>query len=208
MNTTDILKMFSNPDGWNEFQREPFLYQMSDGKMVAVATDGHRLCLFKEYDLHAVSSKEFHKPNVEKVIIPDQCTGTLSVERLQKALAQVPINKFKECEDCCGSGDVDYEYESLDGHTYYERYECPVCGGTGRFDDEEGEKEFDANYCIKIDGACFMPEHLKPIVDALTAMEIAEVPYIIANNQLKIETGQFIMLLMACLHDFAQEIKY
>ena len=208
MNTTDILKLFSNPDGWNEFEREPFLYQMSDGEMVAVATDCHRLCIFKEYDLKTLTLKELHKPNVEKIIVPDQCAGTLSVERLQKALAQVPIDKYKVCEDCSGTGHVDYEYESLDGHTYYERHDCPICGGTGRFDDEEGEEEFDANYCIKIDGACFMPKHLKPIVDALTAMEIAEVPYIIANNQLKIETGQFIMLLMACLHYFAQEIKY
>lgn len=157
MNTTDILKMFSNPDGWNEFQREPFLYQMSDGKMVAVATDSHRLCIFKEYDLHGVSLKEFNKPNVEKVIIPDQCTCTLSVERLQKALAQVPTYKYQMCEDCCG---------------------------------------------IKINGKCFQPQHLKPIADALAAMQIAEVPYIFPDKQLKIETEQFVMVVMCCEYCF------
>lgn len=208
MNTTDILKMFSNPDGWNEFQREPFLYQMSDGKMVAVATDGHRLCIFKEYDLHGVSLKEFNPPNVEKVIIPNQCTGTFSVERLQKALAQVSTYKYRKCEDCCGTGNVDYEYESIRGYTYYENHECPVCGGSGEIENENGEEEFESGYGIKINGKCFQPQHLKPIADALAAMQIAEVPYIFPDQQLKIETEQFVMVVMCCEYCFKHKIEY
>ena len=210
MNTIiDTLKLFSDPDAMRPFGREPFLYQMRDGKMVAVATDGHRLCAFKEYDLKALNLDRRQEPNVESVIITNTLLrGTISASKLQKAIAKVPIISTEKCCDCHGTGYVDYVFEAHDGEHYWENLQCPVCGGSGFVGVEDGEEDFDYTYCIRIDGSKFLPKHLKPIADALTAMQIDKLPFIHANHRIQLQNEQFIMLVMECLLDFEHTIDY
>ena len=210
MNTIiDTLKLFSDPDAMRPYQREPFLYQMRDGKMVAVATDGHRLCAFKEYDLKALNLDRRQEPNVESVIITNTLLrGTISASKLQKAIAKVPIISTEKCCDCHGTGYVDYVFEAHDGEHYWEKLQCPVCGGSGFVGVEDGEEDYDYTYCIRIDGSNFLPKHLKPIADALTAMQIDVLPFIHARHRIQLQNEQFIMLVMECMLDFEHTIDY
>jgi hypothetical protein len=215
MNTIiDTLKLFSDPDALHPFERKPFLYKMSDGKMAAVATDGHRLCLFNSNQLFnsnrpVVTLDELTEPNVESVIITNTLLrGTISVSKLQKAIAKVPIISTEKCCDCHGTGYVDYVFEAHDGEHYWEKLQCPVCGGSGFVGVEDGEEDFDYTYCIRIDGSNFLPKHLKPIADALTAMQIDVLPFIHARHRIQLQNEQFIMLVMECMLDFEHTIDY
>ena len=42
-----------------------------------------------------------------------------------------------ECEECDGSGEVTYMYESKNGRDYYREYDCPICEGSGVIEGKE-----------------------------------------------------------------------
>lgn len=45
--------------------------------------------------------------------------------------------KPKECPECDGSGEVEYEYTDSNGDIHYKDCDCPLCDGTGERDDYE-----------------------------------------------------------------------
>ena len=210
MNTViGTLKLFSDPDAMRPFERKPFLYKMKNGAMAAVATDGHRLCLFNANQMFdAEKLEEISEPNIENVLITGNYVTTLSADRLHKAIAQVPIITTEKCCDCYGLGYVDYVFEAHDGEHYWEKHECPVCGGSGYVGVEDGEEDFDYTYGVRIDGGKFLPKHLKPIADALTAMQIPELLFKHDKHRIQLESEQFVMVVMECMADFLHTIDY
>jgi len=210
MKPIDTLRRFVAPqDCERELFREPFLFESADGNKYPTATDMHILCRFKHVTPDCAILLSAGEPNVDSVIPTETCTGILNVDRLKESLGKVPMSQTCTCPECGGAGRVRYEYKSKKGDIYYYYPACPICAGEGEVDrEEDGSWEYDFNYGIKIDNATFWPKYLIVIATALFECGIAEIPYVIASNRLKLENEVFVMLQMANVFDFKHIIEY
>ena len=63
----------------------------------------------------------------------------LSVKRLDKAIRdnchfvdeEEEVSPEVRCEECCGTGEVEWEYRDSDFELHTHDFECPICDGTG-----------------------------------------------------------------------------
>lgn len=62
----------------------------------------------------------------------DNCDVTITADKLTEVLGRVP--QGVSCQDCSGTGHVDFSFRSRRGNKYYIESECPVCDGTGIID--------------------------------------------------------------------------
>lgn len=66
------------------------------------------------------------------------CDWLITLSALQESWEQIPAveekimqGEYKECPECNGEGEVEWEYMDSSGRTHYQDFECPVCGGSG-----------------------------------------------------------------------------
>lgn len=88
---------------------------------------------------------------------------------LQKAYDSLPkVEDEEECNECNGTGSVEWEYTDKNGKTHYKDFDCPACDGWGFFKRNVRkcyEPEYDA--IIELDGFFINNQHIKAIIDAL-----------------------------------------
>lgn len=106
------------------------------------ATDGKILIRFNgcAKDFPKIT-EQADKPYIFTGLFNDKPTGymKISVDKLKSLLNSIePVDEIiyeeKEttCENCDGSGFVDFVYEAIDGEKFYKSDACPVCEGTGK----------------------------------------------------------------------------
>ena len=78
-----------------------------------------------------------------------------------------PIYEEIKCEDCNGSGTVEFEYfSSTTRQTYESEQECPICEGDGhKQGDKIGEDVCYKSCIIKLQNAAFRSDVFKCIID-------------------------------------------
>ncbi len=74
----------------------------------------------------------------KRIEITQPCNKTLSVEALIESFNHVDCEEEEilvspaiPCDECYGTGSVEYEYQDKAFHTFYQECDCPVCKGSG-----------------------------------------------------------------------------
>ena len=214
MNTQDFLQQFCTTYEYErrEFLRRPFQYELL-GQCVAIATDGHLLCVAKNgcVGVEPLAADDYH-PKIESLIFgnPDQ---QLSIDRLRAALAKTPMKHDNDCPECCGDGQVKFEYYcEADGNTYHKAAACPYCGGLGVVGDDKAPLMYDTDYAITIGGQTFAPKVIKRLLDILHSAELlADWPFCVSteHKRMKIVTPDYFIVVAGCYcNDKVKQIDY
>lgn len=94
----------------------------------------------------------------------------LSLQKAYDSLPKVEDEEYdqEECNECNGTGSVEWEYTDKNGKTHHQDFDCPSCDGWGflkRNIRKCYEPEYDA--IIELDGFFINNQHIKAIIDAL-----------------------------------------
>ena len=94
----------------------------------------------------------------------------LSLQKAYDSLPKVEDEEYdmEDCDECNGTGSVEWEYLDKKGNTHYKDFVCPSCDGFGFFKRNIRKcykPEWDA--VIKLDGFFINNNHIKSIIDAL-----------------------------------------
>ena len=136
-NEQELFELFCDPHSESAFKQKPY-YETQHKKVFA--TDGIILIMMNPSML-SESYEEIEKPSIYTVF-RDSVDGYFTLEALKKVLAsfameeeQVVTEGGRECEECEGSGEVEWEYTDQDGEIHFRDSDCPVCHGDGMFED-------------------------------------------------------------------------
>ena len=94
----------------------------------------------------------------------------LSLQKAYDSLPKVEDEEYdeEECNECNGTGSVEWEYTDKNGKTHHQEFDCPSCDGWGflkRNLRKCYEPEDDA--IIELEGFFINNKHIKAIIDAL-----------------------------------------
>jgi hypothetical protein len=141
---------------------------------------GDKTCATNGYVLIAIPKEGDYEDKSEKVkgVYPVDpatynCKKEYSLNQLKealKAITMVDEIDYDECNECNGEGVVEWEYSR-----YTMDLECPVCNGAGCFEKKTGEKTFDGNDNIEINGYYFTGFRLKEIIDVCDWQQVNKV---------------------------------
>lgn len=190
-NETELLEMFTCPDGIRAFTYVPFLHPVYNEVW---ATEGHVIIrinpdrLNKHYE-PVKGCEELKRPKVLK-----PCYLSCTYKAIRQALDKCPlvdevITKENEvdCKECGGTGEVEWEYTDDNLHTYCRDFDCPVCDGDGviihKSEKHTGKKVHDENAIVKIGNSFFRWYYLDIVAKALAHIG-ADVINITANDHL------------------------
>ena len=136
-NEQELLELFCDPYSELTFKQKPY-YETQCKKVFA--TDGVILIMMNPSML-SESYEEIKKPVIYKVF-RGSMEEYFTFEALKKVLAsfameeeQVVTEEGRECKECEGSGEVEWEYTDQDGEIHFRDSDCPVCHGDGMFED-------------------------------------------------------------------------
>lgn len=134
------------------------------------ATDGHKAI----YVNAEVCQGEYEKTkrfNIELPPVEQELNiPLLSIQKAYDSLPKVETEEYdsEDCNECNGTGSVEWEYLDKKGNTHYKDFDCPSCDGFGFFKRNIRkciEPEYDA--VIELDGFFINNSHIKAIIDGL-----------------------------------------
>ncbi len=132
-NEQELFELFCDPHTSFAETHKPY-YEPQHKKVFS--TDGY-IVIFINPNMLLGSYEESEFPSIRKMALTS-AEGYFTVESLKKTLEsfgmeeeQVIIEKGGECEECGGSGEVEWEYTDLDGESHFHDDDCPVCNGDG-----------------------------------------------------------------------------
>ena len=136
-NEQELFELFCDPHTSFAETHKPY-YEPQHKKVFA--TDGY-IVIFINPNMLLGSYEESEFPSIRKMALTS-AEGYFTVESLKKTLEsfgmeeeRVIIEKGGECEECGGSGEVEWEYTALDGEIHFHDDDCPVCNGDGTTED-------------------------------------------------------------------------
>ena len=141
------------------------------------------------------------------------CSKSCTLGAINKALETCPLvdeietEEYEEkCEECDGTGLVEWEYTDGKMKTHYHDFDCPKCGGDGVVRREKeihtGKKVHDEYAIVKIGNAMFRWYYLEIVAKALEHIG-ADVISITANEPFGMTEFVFdgIKIGIMCLSD-------
>ena len=136
-NEQELFELFCDPDSIRLFTQKPY-YETRRKKVFA--TDG-RILIMMDPSILSDSYEEIEKPSIYTVF-RDSMEGYFTFESLKKVFESFEMEKElvlmeegQECEECEGSGYVEWTYIDLENNTYELTHECPICDGDGKAED-------------------------------------------------------------------------
>lgn len=134
-----LLNLFTANDDIRPAMMFP---NLKDG--IVYATDAHVLITIPEEELSLKYETNEKYPNAEKTILDTERENSIlrksikvKVPDMLKELTKARICSDKlqiKCNECEGSGEVEFSYLSKMNKYYYDDFECPVCEGKGSKD--------------------------------------------------------------------------
>ena len=136
-NEQELFELFCDP--YSNFAETHKPYYETQCKKV-FATNGRIIILMNPNMLSGnFEEREF---SFARKLTLNSAEGHFTLESLKKTLAsfgmeeeRVIIEKGAECEECNGSGEVEWEYTDQDGEIHFHNGDCPVCHGDGMVED-------------------------------------------------------------------------
>ena len=174
-NETELLEMFTDPDGFRAFTYIPFLHPIYNEVW---ATEGHVIIRINPDRLnkHYEPVKGCEELKLPKVLKP--CHLSCTYKAIRQALDKCPLvdeivteENEEDCRECGGFGEIEWEYTDDNLHKYYQGFDCPVCGGSGvithKLEKHTGKKVHDENAVVKIGNSFFRYYYLDIVAKAL-----------------------------------------
>lgn len=135
-----------------------------------VATDRVILIRAKYDDLKGVYVQE-DKPKRLPDFPEPNCDFQLSLSKLVDTIKSIPEEEYvnvygkdAECDECEGSGRVEWTYEDSDGEEHLEDFDCPICDGRGKVKTKKYLREW---RCISVNGSIFSVRTLMKLAKAM-----------------------------------------
>lgn len=188
-NETELLEMFTEPDGFRAFTYIPFLHPIYNEVW---ATEGHVIIRINPDRLnkHYEPVKGCEKLKLPKALKP--CYLSCTYKAIRQALDACPLvdevvteENEEDCKECGGTGEVEWEYTDDNLHTHYQDFDCPVCGGSGvithKLEKHTGKKVHDEEAIVKIGNSFFRWYYLDIVAKALAHIG-ADVISVTAND--------------------------
>lgn len=136
-NEQELFELFCDPHSSREQLQKPY-YEKST--KTVYATDG-RVAILMNPNVTSRSFEEIEFPFVGN-LIEGAGEGFFTLESLKKVLASfemeeelVLMEEGRECEECNGLKEVEWEYTDKDGEMHFHYADCPVCNGEGKAED-------------------------------------------------------------------------
>ena len=133
-NEQELFELFCDPHNDFAFKQKPY-YETRRKKVFA--TNGIILIMMDPCML-SESYEEIEKPSIYTVF-RDSMEGYFTFESLKKVFESFEMEKElvlmeegKECEECHGLGEVEWEYTDKDGEMHFHYGDCPFCNGEGQ----------------------------------------------------------------------------
>lgn len=134
------------------------------------ASDGHKaIYINAEVCLGEYERTEMYNPKLppvkQELNIP-----LLSLQKAYDFLPKVEDEEYdeEECNECNGTGSVEWEYTDKNGKIHHQDFDCPACDGWGFFKRNIRKcYEPEYNAIIELDGFFINNQHIKAIIDAL-----------------------------------------
>lgn len=153
---------------FNPYQ-EPFL-ELDHNEVWAI--DGSKGVAVKA---ELVSGKYQKRKLAKNIEFGTPCNAKVTLKAIKDALAKLPMVEEEEiedvdCDECDGSGEVEYEYVDKGGSTHEVTADCPICFGSGYVEGEPkktGEMVVDFSTPIKLGEAYFMGYRLDILAQAM-----------------------------------------
>lgn len=164
--------------------KEPFV---KDGYVCA--TDACSILRIRQDLLKGEYSEKPHTPPISKVLTSPNFDKVLTLARIEKAIAQCPLEDEMElespeisCSECNGTGEVIWEYTDRNHYIYAECYNCPICNGVGIFRAAKyrktGRKVLKYEADIDVYGIIFRAGMLQRLCDTMKTLGINEARYV------------------------------
>lgn len=166
-NANKILQLFlAEKDNLTDWMRKPFTVNGKTG-----ATNAYSVVLLPFASAYEDMSNKF-----EGIIPTPNCSIRYSVAKLKECYNKIPLVDIppeKECPECNGDGQVEYEYNGNTGY-FSKDIECPVCKGEGFTIDKskKGESVPDSKKCIKIGNTSFPSARVSEIIKTADLLNI------------------------------------
>ena len=162
-----------------------------NGKLCA--TDKHILFLTNKPDNFNKELNDF-TDKVSRIYTPDGCKfEKYSVSEMKQLFSTIPLVDeiiYEDCEECEGSGEVEYTYESKSWATFELDHDCPKCNGSGNHKHKTGNKEPDYNNsCVVFGENSFNPKYISKIFDCPNCPDVIEIGQ--GVNKLYFRAGDF-----------------
>ncbi len=102
------------------------------------------------------------------------CSLNLPLSVLVDTIKSIPAEEVvpvegvaAKCDECEGTGFVEWTYEDCEGKEHLENFDCPICNGRGRVKTKKYRREW---RCISLNGTIFS---VRPLMKLAKAMDIA-----------------------------------
>lgn len=100
----------------------------------------------------------------------EQNIPLLSLQKAYDSLPKVKDEEYdmEDCDECDGTGYVEWEYQDKKGHIHYYDFDCPICNGRSflKLNIRKCCRP-EYNAVIELAGFFINNEHIKAIIDAL-----------------------------------------
>ena len=132
-NEQELFELFCDPYSNRVQLQKPYYEKQTK---TVYSTNGCTAILINP-SVTTLSYEEIDFPIIGK-FIKGAAKGCFSFESLKKVLAsfemeeeQVVMEEGRECVECEGSGEVEWEYTDQDGKIHSHDGDCPICDGDG-----------------------------------------------------------------------------
>ena len=208
----EALEFTTDRNSCREFIRTPFV-QRVNGRLAVNASDGYILLsvyrditdLVKEYD-------ERKRPDCDKLYkslnLDLGIKKTISVEAIEKILQKVERNVVveyeDECDECLGSGLVEWRYEDSNGFLHVKESGCPICNESGVVHNEVVEP-FDKHTVICIGQCYFSAVILDKTAKILSKLSVTSIDCVVFDDRMLLQNEDFSLIVMGEIRSFIHE---
>lgn len=132
-NEQELFELFCDPYSIHTELQKPYYEKQSK----TVYSFNGRAAILINPSVTTLSYEEIVCPFIGS-LIKGAAEGCFTFESLEKVLEsfymeaeKVITEEGRECEECEGSGYVEWEYTDLDGEIHFHDDDCPICKGDG-----------------------------------------------------------------------------
>lgn len=214
-NEKELLELFVAKDYPAKFTR-PFLNEYYAPQVWA--TNSHILiiamkdCLTGEYPKDKIQMPDLDERNFHSVVTKQALQDALN--KCEQIEEEVETGKYKECDECCGRGEVEWEYMDKHRIIHYEYHDCPVCNGTGYSEEpvkrKTGKMIANPKNYVRIDAMAAKVSEVQIVIKAMELLGIDEIYHYVNGNMkpnLFVIDNDIKLIWMGCYCDDMELVK-